>query len=420
MLSDAAFLLTTGILQAGVALILRRNSQLRWMSALLALNAAVSVATMLEGGREGLTLSGLLDVPSAGLIALHLLFTRRARTRWLWVTTGLMAIQLALYLGFPEVREGDLRVVLASIPLFAAYGALGLMELIRPSEPIVLAAFSPRITYFGALLLRSDLVAAPVGWAAVNHGMAILAALLVLAAGIRHIMQSGSALPLACAGTGIVIGVSVDLSGLPVTVLRVVNFFTLSLLRPIVLGFGLVGEAARWLAPRVGIASGLGVLTLLVSVSYFAVPEALAAAMALALAATVLGMAWQRGPPSGHRAPHWQTILLALRGSSLGAPRAAWTQTRLARDLGIGRRRVSEFPARLNETAAAKLQDHLGRVDGRPTSLLVTTHEGVVEGMSGVRTYYRLTEPGERLAETVSARSRFDGPKKDVRTDSAE
>ncbi|HUH13786.1 MAG TPA: hypothetical protein VMK65_11775, partial [Longimicrobiales bacterium] len=104
--------------------------------------------------------------------------------------------------------------------------------------------------------------------------------------------------------------------------------------------------------------------------------------------------------------PHWQRLLVELRGSSAqsGLGDARWTQKALAQRTGISVKRVSEFPQTLNSTAAQKLAAHVPEWEAtREAPPLVEAHKGAVSGATGAWVYYRLTPAGEELAEQVHA-----------------
>jgi hypothetical protein len=144
------------------------------------------------------------------------------------------------------------------------------------------------------------------------------------------------------------------------------------------------------LAPALAIASGLGMV--------FGVSLAL---VGIALAAA-LEPRWDAPERPTRQGPHWQAILLHLRGSSghvQGPGRPEWTQEEIARRLGIPRPRVSEFPERANRSAQARAQG-----GGRPAPL-VRVHRGAVASRPGTWTYYTLTPEGESVAAEIASQA---------------
>ncbi len=111
--------------------------------------------------------------------------------------------------------------------------------------------------------------------------------------------------------------------------------------------------------------------------------------------------------------PHWERILLALRGSSAadqqrGVTEWQWTQQGLAERTGTGVRRVSEFAGQMDRYVEQRLDEFLPgwRTQTRgAVPHLVEVHRAIARGVRGVRVAYRLTEWGERLAAALAART---------------
>lgn len=109
--------------------------------------------------------------------------------------------------------------------------------------------------------------------------------------------------------------------------------------------------------------------------------------------------------------PHWQQIVLALRGSHLppGETRpgeARLTQKSLVQRTGIPAARVSRLAYELNEDATSRLDAHFpgwrDEYRGIDPPQLLEHFRGSVEGTPGVWVYYRLTKLGEGLAARLA------------------
>jgi hypothetical protein len=191
--------------------------------------------------------------------------------------------------------------------------------------------------------------------------------------------------------------------------LLVVNFLTLSVVRPTL---GYVGLIPHRLATIVWVAMGSAALAIAgewaaVNLLGIGAGPALLLGVGLGCIAAGLASAWirveRRAPVAEGPAqqPHWQRCIVALAGSSSpkeGLVPREWSQQGLATSLGISPKRVSEFPEAVNGLSAERIRALWPSVvvSGRPP--WVVTHRGLVEGARGVRTYYRLTPEGEKLA----------------------
>lgn len=109
--------------------------------------------------------------------------------------------------------------------------------------------------------------------------------------------------------------------------------------------------------------------------------------------------------------PHWQQIVLALRGSHLPpgetrAGEASLTQKSLVQRTGIPAARVSRLAYELNEDATSRLDAHFPNwrkeYRGIEPPQLLEQFRGSVEGTPGVWVYYRLTKLGEGLAARLA------------------
>lgn len=442
MAAETLVLLAFTLFQVVCALALfqRRDEPVRparVLAALLLLNATLcGISVVRSAGLRGSSMDWaekLVDLPTAGLLAAFFFLRSglRHRERWALAALGVSALQLAATLALPELQS-TWYVPFVAYPYYAALTAVILACAAGSRwEKWIALAFLPRVYYFFAqAVFQVSSTGDQVAWGIVaNHvGVYVMSAICLWA--VWRLAQAPEAIPRSVLFGGLLIGPAMAAAHATFPTLTdsanaALSFVTLGFVRPLFTIVALALDQLRAVVARTILASGLGALVATGGPYLFGYPAVFCALLgigaglvALAAADAAAGssviVTHPAGPPSAEpapraspsAAPQWQRLMALLRGSSRpdALARLAWTQKELSARTGISVQRVSEFAASMNATAATKLDSLLpGWRDECPegTPALVEVHKGAVEGASGVRVYYRLTEWGERMASKL-------------------
>ncbi|HVL86563.1 MAG TPA: hypothetical protein VM681_00945, partial [Candidatus Thermoplasmatota archaeon] len=343
---------------------------------------------------------------------------------------------------FPAITlaENNADVVLRALPF---YGSLAAFVLVLSRgetwERWIALAFLSRAFYFGVSgphRLPFALSGAALPWE-IPNSIALIALLLVtLYASYRLLSderQPTSSIVLPVLGVApLVAAAEIAMASQPVGNVMALNLVTLAAVRPLLVCMAFSPARLPALLGRSLVAAGVttSVFFLLSANGIRNGPD-----IVLGLAAGLMSLAvlevWHPGigqtrhtdfgapaqpdpsspgPGSAGARPSWQRILLELRGSSvppderpLGDPR--FRQKPVADRAKVSVQRVSEFPERMNDSAAQRLDVFVPGWRARHLAgppVLVQTFKGAVEGLPGTWIYYRLTPLGEQLAAAVA------------------
>lgn len=406
------------------------------LAGLLVLNGVLTTVSFLGSVGAGISTEHpaylIVDAPTGALLLAYVAL-RNGKRGWANAAFGLGAATVALgVIDSRFITEGLSRVLLvpgvyyAGLTLVVLTSARG-----RAIDQWIALAFAPRALLFvtqaiprgldfGSIELEGRLLM-PITLA---MGAACILALVEI---VRRPLPGGPTLPLVVALAVIGPADAIAWRFVDGTTPRgafasaVLNYLTLSLVRPLFLYVAFAADEVPRLLARCLFAAGAGFMLVLLGPS-IGFPAPTVGILAISVGSLVLAAdearrtrttAAQVEEPSRPARPQWQTLLVALHDAGAqapgAAPREAWTQRGLARTTGISVQRVSEFADEINEGAEDRLDALLPawREGSYPARTLVTKHQGAVAGLRGPRVYYRLTPLGARLAERLKTESAF-------------
>lgn len=440
MLAETIVFLAFTLFQVvgAVVLIQRRTGPtgpMRILAALLLLNATLSAISALRSAGHrtpGIdAFEHVVDLPTASLLVAFF-FARSSvprKERWVWAALGAGALQMAASFAWPLMQTTYYVPAIA----FPYYAAVTLVVVAcawgATWEKWVALAFLPRVYYFATqALFDVSSTGEHAVWGIWANHLGVYAMALACLVAVWRVARDDVSIPRAVLLGGLAVGPAMAMAqaifpSLTDSANAVLNFVSLGLVRPLFQYVGVAPDALPSIVARSTLSSGVAGVVAAAGPFLFGYPDAFCAMLGLGAGLLAVAIAEAVGsgvrlpeppavtPPApppgpGGSGPQWQRLLLELRGSSSheGPGRLAWTQKELSRRTGISVQRVSEFPSMMNGSASQKLDAlvpgwRAEHPEGAPT--LVEVHKGAVEGVPGVRVYYRLTGWGERLASSI-------------------